>query len=187
MKYFTPDLLSRYGADDPSVYAPAEEEWDQACQRYSSYLDSIKGQMSPGLRCIEENYFLHDARIQAMGRKDHSFLITLQLDTPPQLLVTFSFDLVAEPVIIPCALPFEHRSTGPVVDWQYDELEMLPGQLPSWSWSILLSNGWEVRLHFRDVQVQELQALIPAPRNSELGVPTSGNAGARESCGIGQP
>jgi hypothetical protein len=49
------------------------------------------------------------------------------------------------------------------VDWQYDEIEMVPGDPPTWAQSILLSNGWEARLHFRDVQVLEAQALIPAP------------------------
>jgi hypothetical protein len=187
MKNFTADLISRFGADDPSVYAPAEEEWDQVCERYASYIDSIKGQMAAGLRCIEEKYLLHDARIQAMGRKDHSFLITLQLDTPPQSIVTFTFDLVDGPVIDATALPLELRSSGAVVDWQYDELELLPGEPPTWSWSILLSNGWEVKLLFRDVQVQELQAMIPAPRNGKVDVATLENAGAPESCAAGHP
>jgi hypothetical protein len=182
MKYFNADLLSRYGADDPSVYEPAEVEWDQVCERYASYIDSIRGRMAAGLRCIEEKYLLHDAKIQAMGRKDHSFVVTLQLDTPPQPIVTFTLDLMDEPVINTTALPPGLRSTGPVVEWQYDEVEMLPGEPPTWSWSILLSNGWEVKLHFRDVLVRELEAIIPSPRNGQVEVPISENAGAPESC-----
>ncbi len=45
---------------------------------------------------------------------------------------------------------------------------MVPGTPPTWRQSILLSNGWEVTLHFRDVQVQEVQVLIPAPRNGQI-------------------
>ena len=78
---------------------------------------------------------------------------------------TVTFDLVGEPTINPNALPRELRSKGGVVEWQYDELELTLGNPPTWSWSILLSNGWEVVLHFRDVQVQEAQALLPVPRN----------------------
>ncbi len=64
-------------------------------------------------------------------------------------------------------MPPEHCFTGPIVDWQYDEIELVPGTPPTWKQSILLSNGWEVTLHFRDVQVQEVQALIPSPGKSQ--------------------
>jgi len=40
---------------------------------------------------------------------------------------------------------------------------LVPGQSPTWRQSILLNNGWQLTLHFRDVQVQEVQALIPTP------------------------
>jgi hypothetical protein len=173
MKYFTPELLLRYGADEPGTYQPATEEWDQACQRYTSYIDSVKGQMTPGLRKIDESYFLHDAKIRAMGKQGRSFLITVQLDNPPHPLVTFTCELMDEPVINTTALPFELRSTGHVIEWQYDELELLAGEPPTWSWSILLSNGWEVKLYLRDVQVQELQAMIPVPQNGQVGAPAS--------------
>jgi hypothetical protein len=173
MKYFTPDLLCRYGGDQPAVYQPAMEEWDQACKRYGSYIALIKGQMTPGLRQIEENYALHDAKVRAMGKQGLSFVITVQLDAPPHALVTFTLDLVDDPLVHEGVLPTEMRSTGPVVEWQYDELELLPGQPSSWSWSILFSNGWEVELHFRDVHVQELQALIPEPRNGQVAAPPS--------------
>jgi hypothetical protein len=36
-----------------------------------------------------------------------------------------------------------------------------------------LSNGWEVKLCFRDVHVQELRAIIPAPRNGQIHLPPS--------------
>jgi hypothetical protein len=163
MKYFTLDLLARFGSEESAVADAAQAEWDQVCDRYNAYLESIKGEMTPGLRQIEERYYLHDAKIRAMGRQGRSFVILLQLDTPPHSLVTLTFGLVEEPVITPAALPAELRSQGPVVEWQYDELELLPGDPATWSWSILLSNGWEVCLRFHDVQVQEAQALIPSP------------------------
>ncbi len=165
MKYFTPDLLVRFGSKDDAIANAAQEEWDCACDSYGHYFDSIKGKMPSGLRHIEESYQLHDAKVRGLGKQGHSFVIVLQLDSPPQPLVTLTFDLVNEPKINPTDLPLQFRSTGSVVEWQYDELELIPGEPPIWSWSILLSNGWEVKLHFRDVQVQEAQALLPAPRN----------------------
>jgi hypothetical protein len=35
--------------------------------------------------------------------------------------------------------------------------------------SVLLSNGWEVRLSFSDVRIQQMQALIPPPRDRGIG------------------
>jgi hypothetical protein len=90
-------------------------------------------------------------------------VIVLQIDTPPRSLLTLEYDLVTEPVIIREALPPELRGKGPLVDWQYDEIEMQPSNPATWVQSILLSNGWEVRLHFHDVQVQEVQSLLPLP------------------------
>src|SRR5206468_6101613 len=121
--------------------------------------------MTPGLRLIQESYHLHDARVCSIGQDGPSFVLVLRLDTPPHSLLTFTLDLLGKSVIDPTARPRELRSTGEVVAWQYDELELLAGQPRTWSWSILLSNGWEVRLDFRDVQVQEAQAILPAPRN----------------------
>jgi len=40
--------------------------------------------------------------------------------------------------------------------------ESVSGDPPTWRQSLLLSNGWEVSLHFREVHVEELHPLIPA-------------------------
>jgi hypothetical protein len=112
-----------------------------------------------------DRYYLHDAVVRGMGQEDRKFLIMLQLDTPPQSLLTFSYDLAEDPVIDRSALPAELCAPGSLVDWQHDEIERIPGEPATWAQSILFSNGWEVRLLFRDVQVQEVQPLIPAPRN----------------------
>jgi hypothetical protein len=99
-----------------------------------------------------------------MGLRDEQFVIVLQLDTPPHSLMALTYSLVDEPAIAEDVLPAEYRSTGAQVDWQDDEMEKVAGQPPTWRQSIVLSNGWEVALHFRDVRVEEVQALLPAPR-----------------------
>jgi hypothetical protein len=63
------------------------------------------------------------------------------------------------------------------VDWLYDEIEKVDGRPPTWRQSILLSNGWEVTLHFRDVKVEEVQAILPVPRNGAISL----------SSGLSQP
>jgi hypothetical protein len=168
MKYFTPELIVRGQTEDERVLHEVEALWDERCDLYNAYLMSIKEESPPGLRRIEDSYYLHDAIVQGMGRRDGTFVIMLQLDAPPCSLVTFTYDLMEEPHINAEALPEAARSKGTVVEWQYDEVEKVPGPPPSWRQSILLSNGWEVTLHFRDVRVEEVEALLPAPRNGAL-------------------
>lgn len=172
MKYFTPDLIVMGQSDEDRVLNEQSRLWEEAGERYAAALDSIRPYFPAGLRIIDDSYYLHDSQIQAMGQRDGSFVIVLQLDPPPQSILTFSYDLLENPAIIKGALPAEHCGCGPLVDWQYDEIEMIPGTPPTWKQSILLSNGWEVALHFRDVQVQEVQALIPPPSNGHTATPT---------------
>ncbi|HKI33623.1 MAG TPA: hypothetical protein VKA46_17340 [Gemmataceae bacterium] len=166
MNYFTPERIARYGSEDPATWHAAEAGWEEVGDRYVAYLDTVRPEFPAGLHKIDESYYLHDAVIRGMGQEGRSFVIVLQLDTPPHSLLTFTYDLVDDPAIDREALPADYRSTGAVVDWQYDEIERVPGDPVTWRQSVLLSNGWEVRLHFRDVKVQEAQALLPAPRTS---------------------
>ncbi len=134
--------------------------------------------MPPGLRQRVDRYYLHDAVIRGMGQRGRSFVIVLQLDTPPQSLLLFTYELVEDPVIDQAGLAPENCSTGGFVDWQYDEIERVEGEPPTWAQSILFGNGWEVRLHFRDVRIEEVQALLPMPRNGSVlplttGIPQS--------------
>lgn len=166
MKYFTPEryvALQDFSTD--GAMDGADTAWEQAGERYAAYLDTVRPHFPPGLRHLDAGYPLHDAVIRGMGKRGPSFVIMLQLDTPPQPILTFTFDLVEAPVIVQDALPPQVRGTGPVVDWQYEEIEMVPGTPPTWRLSVLLGNGWELSLHFRDVQVQEVEAVLPTPRS----------------------
>ncbi len=165
MKYFTPELIAMGQSKDHTVLNRQEELWDEACERYFASLDSLKAHMPAGLRQILDSYYLHDAVVRGMGRRGQHFVSILQLDTPPQSILTFTYDLVEDPAIVKDALPSALCGTGSIVDWQYNEIELVLGDPPTWRESLLLSNGWELRLHFRDVQVQEVQAVLPAPRH----------------------
>jgi hypothetical protein len=170
MKYFTPDLIVMGQSDDEDVLNEQDRLWEEAGARYVAYLDTIRPHFPTGLRQIDESYYLHDAIVRGMGRRDQSFVIILQLDTPPQSILTFTYDLVEAPTIIQGALPAKVCGTGPIVDWQYNEIEMVPSDPPTWRESLLLSNGWELKLHFRDVQVQEVEAILPMPRQGPTGI-----------------
>jgi hypothetical protein len=165
MKYFTPELVVAYGSDNPATWKDAETRWDNACARYDAYLASIKDRLPADLRHIEDTYRLHDAIVRGMGRRHGAFVLVLQPADPPQRLLTFTYELVGEPVIQKDVLPAEYQTTAGIVDWQYDEIEMADGEPPTWWQSILFSNGWEVTLHFRTVRIEAAEALLPAPGN----------------------
>ena len=132
---------------------------------------------APGLRQhASTSSYLHDAVIRRPCGQARPFVRhrDLQLDTPPESLLLFTYDLIEDPVIDPAALAPELGSPGGFVDWQYTtEIERVEGdpQPPTWAQSILFGNGWEVRLHFRDVRVEEVQALLPIPRNGSPVLP----------------
>ncbi len=168
MKYFTPELVVAYGSDNPATWKDAEARWDDACACYDAYLASIKDRLPADLRHVEDTYRLHDAVVRAMGRRDGAFVLVLQPANPPQRLLTIVYELVGEPVIQQDVLPAAYQSTGGYVDWQYDEIEMVEGEPPTWRQSILFSNGWEVTLRFRAVRVEAADALLPAPGNGAV-------------------
>ena len=161
MKHFTRELIEMGRSTDHAVLNRQEELWDSACDRYFGDLDALKTEMPSGLRQLVDGYYLHDAAVLGMGQQGGNFLIVLQLDTPPRCLLILNYSLEKDPLIDRAGLPPEPCARGRSVDWQHDEIERGPGEPATWGQSILLSNGWEVRLHFRDVQLREVQSLLP--------------------------
>ena len=170
MKYFTPELIVKGQTDDDQALNEHERLWDEASDRYVAYLETVRPQFPSGLRQLDSSYYLHDAMIFGLGERENSFVILLQLDTPPNSLLTLTYDLVDRPIVEKAVLPPRLCTPNYHVEWQYDEIEQPPGTVPTWVQSILLSNGWEVKLQFRDVQVQEAQALLPVPRGGQQAV-----------------
>ena len=115
MKYFTPEryvALQDFSSDE--VMNAADTRWEEAVEHYAAYLDTVRQHFPPGLRQIEKCYYLHDSIIRGVGKSGHAFVIILQLDTPPQPLLTFAYDLVEDPVIIKDALPADPRHAAAV-------------------------------------------------------------------------
>jgi hypothetical protein len=161
MKYFTRELIEMGRSRDHAILSRQEELWDEACARYFDSLDGLKDEMPQGLKHIVASYYLHDAVVQSMGQKGETFLIVVELDTPPRSLLAFTYQLVQQPQIDREALPPGLHNGRGAVEWRHDEIERLAGEPSTWAQSILFSNGWEVKLHFRDVSVMELALLLP--------------------------
>jgi hypothetical protein len=159
MKFFTPELYTRLQASGPDEMDAADAAWEQAADRYDQRLRTIRPALPDSLRHLLEDYYLHDADVLTMGREGHTFVMALQLETPPRKLLIITYTLAGEPIIEPASLPPEHCS--PRVQWLCDEIDLVDGEKPHFTHDILLSNGWHVQLSFRDVHVVEAQALLP--------------------------
>ena len=49
--------------------------------------------MPESVRELVDGFFLHDARVLSMGRRGDTFVISLQLDVPPNELLTVTYTL----------------------------------------------------------------------------------------------
>ena len=162
MKYFTPDLLALLANAEDAVANAAEAEWERRLEAYEAELRRIEPDLPEHVREFN-NLLLHDARVYSLARQGDHLILVLHKDVPPRDLVIITYALAGEPVIDREALPLETRSA--VMDFDYDELAVVrEGTQILYAQSILFSNGWEVRLRFRDVPL--------CPRRSSLRFPS---------------
>src|SRR5262249_40139185 len=98
MKFFTPELIERYGSDDPAVARAAEAEWETVHARSVQHLQTIEAGMPPHLREFT-SLLLHDATVQALARDKGRLVMVLKKDIPPRDLVILCYELTDEPVI----------------------------------------------------------------------------------------
>src|SRR5262249_21370660 len=144
MKYFTPDLIERFGSPDDAVARAADAEWESLGEQYEQHLRDIE----PGLpNHIREftNLLLHDARVWSIARKGNQLFMVLKKDIPPRDLVILTYTMTKEPYLDPKALPASERS--PVIDFLYDEFDLIrTGEQKQYTQWILFGNGWEMRL-----------------------------------------
>ncbi len=161
MKYFTPDLIERVGSLDDDVADAAMEEWERAIVRYKRHWHKIKAAFPAEVqRFKEEHVCLHDAELLSMARHGESLTLVLQPEPPSPNLVLLAFTLDGEPVIDPKALPACRDPN--YVTWLYEEFDR--DRRKKCCFEVLLSNGWSVKLRFRDFQFWIGQRLFPVPK-----------------------
>jgi hypothetical protein len=162
MNYFTPErYLALQDFTSEEAQNAADAAWEDAVDAYEASLATIRPRLSPSVRELLEGHFLHDAEVLSIGQQEGHFVVVLQLDTPPHDLLTICYELLDEPAIDREALPAAQRSPRP--RWLCDELELVDeGGAISCRHSILLSNGWELRLRFRDVRLTLAQSVYPS-------------------------
>ncbi len=196
MRFFTPELLCRFGSDDDQIAVDAQQELERRSDEYSRQLHEMEPKLPERFRELLGHFYLHDARIidhsnwdrpqgapvSSSGSKgmpesrwiDHeetrllSFCIALQLDAPPRDLVVLQYrSVVVEEVCV-------HRSVGqdgcPYLEWQYDEVELIrTDRRTKFRHSILFTSGFELQLRFRDFDFATLRPMATWLNSEETG------------------
>ena len=169
MKFFTPELFIQLQASNPDAADQADEAWNSALTRYHRRLDRIHPILPRATRHLAYDLQLHDANVLSLARENGRFVIVLRLSVPPCRTVILTYRLASDPKIDATALPALYCSSD--VKWLYDEVDIVAGKKQC-RHSILLSNGWELRLQFREVNIFEAEGLLPSiheiPRSTEM-------------------
>ena len=181
MQYFTPELFVRLQHLEDRA---ALQEWDRAAERYTSALQQALPKFPAPLRKFAGECILHDAEVLSITQSRDNLSITLQPEQDDGHLLVLSYTLVEAPRLNAAAFSEQYRTEYSA--WMCDEFRLgepmacLPssrrrgaaqqnGQVPVYCHDILLTNGWEVALRFRQFKATHPQRLLPAPRTAEKG------------------
>jgi hypothetical protein len=165
MNYFTRERYLALQEPGDAMDA-ADGAWAEAVARYEAYLQTIRPELPESVRELLDGFYLHDARVLSMGRRGDTFVISLQLDVPPNELLTITYNLAGPPEIRQDLFPWATPGAAP--SWLYEEIERVrAGERGHDVHSILFSNGWEVRLPFREVHLATAYPTFPHPRTPE--------------------
>jgi hypothetical protein len=168
MRYFTRErYLSLQNTEDDAMDS-ADAQWDKAVDSYDRYLQTIPPEMPESVRQLVDGFYLHDAHVLSMGRRGDALVISLQLDTPPNDLLTITYSLSGALQVT--KEPFAWIKDPLPMDWLHDEVELVEeGSSKQFVHAIMFSNGWEIRIPFREVQTETASPIVPYPPNSNEG------------------
>ncbi len=177
MRYFTPELFVRL--QDLSDRA-APKEWDRAAESYLAALTETMSRLPPAVQKLAGHTILHDAEVLCVSQAKDNLSITLQPELADGHLIVLSYTLVEAPKINLAAFSDKYRTE--YVAWLYDEIGLEKpgthqpsgrrrttqgnGEVSVYRHDILLSNGCELSLRFRQLKVTRPQQVLPATRSS---------------------
>jgi hypothetical protein len=158
VKYFTPELYIRGNSPDDDVVDGVEEEWERAIRRYDRRWRKIKTAFPAGVRRFDEvNLCLHDAKLLHMAQDGNRLIMVLEQEPPARDLVILTFTLLAPPVIDTDVLPNRVRGQAPY--WLYEEFDL--DRQKRCCFEVFFSNGWLVKVIFRDFHFLVAKPVVP--------------------------
>ncbi len=164
MKWFTPDLLLRFGSEDDQSADAASDEWEQISKRYADHLRKIHSALPEPARALDR-FPLHDARVLEIGWDDKSsrLFIVLRLEEGAEQGVQLDYHLTAAPAVCEHGELYEEEAP---LEWLYDELDVLEGTNPPvFAHSILFSKGLEIQVEFTGIEVRPY-CIVTRPRKA---------------------
>ena len=63
MKFFTPDLIDRFGSEDDGIALAAQQEFEGRSEEYLRQLREIGEILPERFRELLEQFYLHDSRV----------------------------------------------------------------------------------------------------------------------------
>jgi len=195
MRFFTPDLIERFGSEDDCIASAAQQELEGRSEEYSRQLHEIEVKLPQRFRELLDQFYLHDSRVishSSLGISESSrlgetkqveltrgwkqsgqeesrsvcFWLALQLDTPPKEVLVLQYrSVLIEEVDLPQSLREEEC---PYLEWLYDEVELIrTGSGKEFRHSILFTKGLELRLRFKDFDFATLKPIATTPEFAE--------------------
>jgi hypothetical protein len=165
MKYFTRQRFLALQNFDSAAMEAADADWETAVDQYDAYLRTIRAELPEAVRQLLDGFYYHDSQVLSMGRRGDVFVITLQLDVPPNELLTITYTLTEPPEVTKHPLATRPVEGAPL--WQYEELELIrENGRHHFVHSILFDNGWELRLPFQGVHLTTAHPMFPTPRTT---------------------
>jgi hypothetical protein len=151
---------------DPQIVLSTLEEWYRAMDDYRAELKRIlpKGEEHEHLRSFASHVSLHDGVVLASWFAGGRLRLIVRPEAPAARLVSLTYTLAGEPVIITHAFPAEVRTD--TMEWMYDEVGLLPQASPDdepvFTHNVLLGNGWELCIPFTRLKMRRPAAWLPA-------------------------
>jgi hypothetical protein len=158
MKYFTPKHYPRGNSTNDIDARGIEEEWERALRGYRRHWNRIRHAFPKTVhRFMAENICLHEAHVLSITSDHKKLVMVLQMEPPSRELVMLSFTLSGDLEIDQAALP--NRGESPIVAWLYEEWDLDP-RGACW-FEVLLSNGWALKLPFREFRYSISEQQLP--------------------------
>jgi hypothetical protein len=156
MKYFTPELLDRFGSLDDDVADVAHQEWDEASDRYRKQLDENWRVLPVDFRKLLEETPLHDARSLLLGLFPEQGRDLFQIElTPERTVKKLVLTYILAAGTVPRISQARQSPTNGTANsagtryWLYDEVDVVRRSAPCvFSHAILFSDGTELDLQF---------------------------------------
>jgi hypothetical protein len=171
MKYFTAEMYVRFNEVPDDESDAAHEEWELAGRRYERRYKKIAPQLPEELRRFHDEQCLHDADVVGPALlSTHLYpwnsrdvtIVAQQINTLiPQFkntLAILQYAVTEPPVVEQPLRSAVFSDVQPI--WLYDEIDLVePGVF---SHEILISNGFVVKLRFREFHYHIARLLIPS-------------------------